>query len=309
MSAHHPVMSAREWGLLLALSLVWGGSFFFVEIALRDLPPFSIVAGRVTCGALAILVMLRMMGKRLPTGLGVWRDFLAMGFMNNFLPFSLLVWGQTQIGSGLASILNATTPIFAVVVAHLFTADEKMTGNRLIGVVVGFAGVVLMIGPDALNGIGGNVWGQLACVGAAISYSFAGIYGRRFKKAGIDPMVAAAGQIIGSGMLIIPMMLIVDQPWTLPMPHMATFGAILFIGIFSTALAYTVYFRLLASAGATNVMLVTFLVPVSAILLGTIFLGEKLAGDAFLGLACLGVGLAAIDGRAFSYFRRKGWSG
>lgn len=309
MSAHHPVMSAREWALLLALSLVWGGSFFFVEIALRDLPPFTIVAGRVTCGAFAILVMLRLMGKRLPAGRGVWRDFLVMGFMNNFMPFSLLVWGQTQIGSGLASILNATTPIFAVVVAHLFTADEKMSGNRLIGVVVGFAGVVLMIGPEALQGLGGNVWGQLACIGAAISYSLAGLYGRRFKKAGIDPMVAAAGQIMGSGMLIIPTMLIVDQPWTLPMPHMATFGSILFIGIFSTALAYTVYFRLLASAGATNVMLVTFLVPVSAILLGTAILGEKLAGDAVLGLACLGVGLAAIDGRVFSYFRRKGWSG
>jgi drug/metabolite transporter (DMT)-like permease len=296
-------MDAGEWGMLVALSLLWGGSFFFIGIAVKELPPVTIVALRVSLAATALLIVCRIMGLRLPRQWAVWRAFFGMGLLNNIIPFCLIVWGQTHIASGLASILNATTPLFTVIVAHFLTSDEKMTGNKLAGVLIGFVGVATMIGPAAFGGAVSNLWGQIAVLGAAISYSFAGIFGRRFKAMGVPPLMTATGQISSSTLMLIPAALLIDKPWTLAMPSLGTWGALVGIALLSTALAYLIFFRILATAGATNLALVTFLIPVSAILLGSLILGEQLEIKHFAGMAMIAAGLAAIDGRLFRRLR------
>ncbi len=290
-------MDAGEWGMLVALSLLWGGSFFFIGIAVKELPPVTIVTLRVSMAAVALLIVCSIMGLHLPRQWAVWRAFFGMGLLNNIIPFCLIVWGQTHIASGLASILNATTPLFTVIVAHFLTADEKMTGNKLAGVLIGFAGVATMIGPAAFGGAISGLWGQIAILGAAISYSFAGIFGRRFKAMGVPPLMTATGQISSSTLMLIPAALLIDKPWTLAMPSLGTWGALIGIALLSTALAYLIFFRILATAGATNLALVTFLIPVSAILLGSLILGEQLEIKHFTGMAMIAAGLAAIDGR------------
>ncbi|WP_372423991.1 DMT family transporter [Salinarimonas chemoclinalis] len=291
------VMSARQWAMLVLLALVWGGSFFFNAVAVTELPPLTVVAVRVAVAALALQIVLVARGQRSPVGSSVLAAFLVMGVLNNAIPFTLIVWGQTHIASGLAAILNATTPLFAVLVAHLFTRDERMTPLRLVGVVVGFVGVVAMIGPAALSGLGESVAAQLACLAAAVSYAVAGVYGRRFARLGVAPMATAAGMLAASATLLVPLALLVDRPFALPPPSLATVASLAGVALVSTAFAYILYFRLLATAGATNLLLVTFLVPVSAILLGVLVLGESLAPKHLVGMALIGLGLAAIDGR------------
>lgn len=290
-------MTSGEWAMLLALSVLWGGGFFFTGIAVHDLPPFTIVLLRVGLAALALAVVVRATGRRLPCGRAAWTAFATMGLLSNVVPFCLIVWGQTRIPSALASILNATTPLSTVIVAHFLTSDEKMTGNRLAGVIVGFAGVVLMIGPNALAGIDGDVLGQLAVLAATLSYAFAGVFGRRFRRMGIGPIETSTGQLIAATVLLLPLASMIDRPWSLPVPGAATWAAVLGISLLSTALAFVLYFRILATAGATNAVLVTFLIPVSAILLGTLVLGERLEPAHFLGMGCIAAGLALIDGR------------
>jgi drug/metabolite transporter (DMT)-like permease len=290
-------MTGFEWILLLALSILWGGSFFFVGVAVKDLPPLTIVVCRVALAAIVLHLVIRMMRVNLPATKQVWGAFFGMGLLNNVIPFTLIVWGQTHIASGVASILNASAPLFTVIVAHSLTADEKMTGGRLIGVLIGLIGVAVMIGSAALQSLGVNVIAQLACLGAAISYAFAGVFGRRFKAMGIAPMATATGQVTASSVILLPLMLVVDQPWTLPSPSVNTIAALLGLAILSTAIAYILYFRILATAGATNLLLVTFLIPVSAILLGILVLGETLQVKHVLGMLLIGLGLAAIDGR------------
>jgi drug/metabolite transporter (DMT)-like permease len=297
-------MGLTDWSLLAFLSILWGGSFFFVGIAVLELPPLTIVAMRVAMAALALGGLLRLLGTPMPRDWRTWAAFFGMGTLNNLLPYCLIVWGQTQIASGLASVLNATTPLFGVVVAHVLTRDERMTGNRLAGVLVGFAGVAAMIGPAAWGGLGDGLLPQVAVLGAALSYAFAGIFGRRFKGMGISPMVTATGQVAASSLMLVPVALLVDRPWTLPLPTPATWGAVAGLALLSTALAYVIFFRVLASVGATNLMLVTFLIPVSAILLGSLFLDERLAVRHGVGMALIAAGLAAIDGRLFARLRQ-----
>ncbi len=297
-------MQGADGGLLALLSILWGGSFFFVGVAVRELPPFSIVTARVGLAALALVIALRLMGQALPREPRILAAFLGMGLLNNVLPFSLIVWGQGHIDSGLASILNATTPLFTVLVAHALTSDEKVTAGKLLGVALGFCGVTAMIGGAALRelgqgGLGVGLLAPLACLGAALSYAFAGLYGRRFRGLGVSPMATATGQLCASTLVLTPVMLVVDRPWTLPMPSAATLAALAGLALVSTAAAYVVYFRLLASAGATNLLLVTFLLPVSAVTLGVLVLGESLEGKHLAGMALIGLGLAAIDGRAW----------
>jgi drug/metabolite transporter (DMT)-like permease len=298
-------MTAGEWGLLIALSLLWGGSFLFNGILVRELPTLTIVSARVALAALALWTVVRLSGHAIPRSREVWLAFLGMGVLNNIIPFSLIVWGQTHIASGLASILNATTPLFAVIAAHLLTPDEKMTRGRLAGVVVGFLGVALMIGPSVLSDLGSNLLAQLAVLGGAVSYSIAGIVGRRFRRMGLPPLLPAAGQVTASAALMLPVALIVDKPWTLAMPSMEAWAALFGLAFLATALAYVIFFRILATAGATNLMLVTFLIPVSAILLGALVLGEVLAPKHFAGMALIAVGLAAIDGRLLRLVMEK----
>jgi drug/metabolite transporter (DMT)-like permease len=227
-----------------------------------------------------------------------------MGILNNVVPFTLIVWGEIPISSGLASILNATTPIFAVLLAHALTHNEKITWNKGIGVLFGFFGVAVLIGTSAIAGIGSaDVAGEIACLCAALSYGFAGIYGRRFK--GIPALKVATGQITGSTLVLIPVTALIDHPWTLPMPSAHVFEAWIGIAVFSTALAYVIYFRILALAGATNLLLVTFLLPISALLLGVFFLDETITLQAVVGMTLIGMGLAAIDGRPWAAVLRS----
>jgi drug/metabolite transporter (DMT)-like permease len=290
-------MTPIEWALLITLSILWGGSFFFNGVAVKELPTLTVVVARVVLAAIILWFVLAVLRISMPKKRSIWAAFFGMGLLNNVIPFSLIVWGQSHIASGLASILNATTPLFTVIIAHWFTADEKMTGRHFIGILIGFIGVAVMIGPDAIASLGLNVVAQLTCLAATVSYAFAGIFGRRFHAMGITPMATATGQVTASSIVLIPIMLIVDEPWTLTIPSTRAMFAIIGVAALSTALAYIIYFRVLATAGATNLLLVTFLIPVSAILLGSTVLGEALMTKHYGGMALIGVGLAAIDGR------------
>lgn len=302
-TATNEPMSPLEWMLLVTLSVLWGGSFFFGKVALAQLPPFTIVFCRVSLAAAVLNLVLVASGRRMPRDFRLWGAFLVMGMLNNLIPFSLIFWGQTHISSGLASILNATTPLWTVVLAHFLTKDERMTVNRLSGVVLGFIGVIVMVGPSALAGLGVNIVAQLAVLGAALSYGFAAIFGRRFM--GIPPLITAAGQLTGATVMMLPITIVVDKPWTLLPVNFVTWGAVLGLAVLSTSMAYIIYFRVLATAGATNVLLVTFLIPVSALLLGMTILGERPDLRHFTGMALIGFGLAAIDGRLLVFVRKR----
>jgi drug/metabolite transporter (DMT)-like permease len=288
-------MSGTEWLLLLLLAGQWGCVFFFGKLVLAELPPFTAVLGRLALAAAMLAPMLLLAGHRLPRDARSWGSFAAMGTLNNVLPFSLIMWGQTQITSGLASILNALTPLSTAVLAHLLTRDEQLSPLKLTGVLLGIAGVTVMVGPAALAGLGSDVAAQAACLLATVSYGCAGIYGRRFR--GQPPMVTASGQVTASTILILPVALLVDHPWALAMPSATTWAALGGAALISTALGYIVYFRILATAGATNLLLVTFLMPVIALLLGAGMLGETIRPGELAGMALIALGLVAIDGR------------
>ena len=232
----------------------------------------------------------------------MWLAFAVMGFLNNVIPFNLIVQGQTDISGSLASIINATTPIFGVILAHFLTTDEKFSVGRFIGVGCGLAGVAVLMGGDALMGATENVVGQALVIGAATSYAFAGIFGRRF--AGVKPVITATGQLTMSALMMVPIAFYVDQPWTLAQPAWGSLAAVAALALIATSAAYIIYFHILSVAGATNLLLVTFLVPVSAVLLGTTFLGEVLQPTHVIGMGVIAAGLAAIDGRVFLVFRR-----
>jgi drug/metabolite transporter (DMT)-like permease len=300
-------MGAREWAILITLSLLWGASFFFNGVAVQSLPTFTVVVARVVIAAAILHVALRASGLHMPRDGALWRTFFAMALINNVMPFSLIVWGQSHIASGLAAIVNATTPLFTVMIAHVFTSDERLTRGRLAGIIIGLSGVAVMIGLDALRDLGVNVVAQLSVLGGAMCYASAAVFGRRFRTMNITPMQTATGQTAAASAILLPVAMIVDQPWTLPMPGPGTIAALFAVAALSTALAYVLYFRLLASAGATNVLLVTFLVPVVAILLGTLFLGEVLKPQHLLGMGLIGLGLVAIDGRPWRLLMRS-WS-
>jgi len=289
-------MTPAEWAMLFALSLLWGGSFFFNGVAVRELPPLTIVFARVALAAATLHLVMAATGRRLPGSRAAWLAFAGMGALNNVIPFTLIVWGQTQLASGVASILNATTPLFTVLVAHGFTADEKLTPARVAGVAAGIAGVTVMIGGGKLAG-GVPVAAYAACLGAALSYGFASVFGRRFRALGVAPLSVATGQLTMSSLMMLPLMLAAERPWTLPLPGAETLLALIGLATVSTALAYQLFFRILAGAGATAISLVTFLIPPSAILLGIVFLGEVLLPRHLAGMALIGLGLALVDGR------------
>lgn len=297
-----PRMGAPEWIALLALSSLWGGSFFFYKVLVMELPPFTVVLGRVSIAALALHILLMARRDPLRLTLQQWKSFLVLGLLNNVIPFSLIAFGEIRIASGSAAILNATTPIFTILVAHFFTSDEKITPAKGIGVLAAFAGVAVLIGPAALSGLGqGDLLGDGACLLAAAVYSLGATYGRRFK--GLAPLKIATAQVTAATLILIPLAALVDRPWTLPMPSAGAWAALLAIALLSTSLAYLLFFRILAVAGATNLVLVTFLLPGSALLLGAIFLDEVVTLRALMGLALIGLGLAAIDGRPWGFAR------
>ena len=281
--------------MLVGLSLVWGGSFFFVEVALAALPPITIVMARMTIGACCLWAIVLALRPAMPKDRRTWRDLLVMGMLNNTLPFCLIVSGQVWISGGLASVFNATTPLFGVIAAHFVTRDERLTANRLAGVLIGLAGVVVLIGPAVLGDVGDQALGSALVLLAAMSYAAAGLWGRRLRH--LPPLSAATGQASCSAAMLIPLAMIVDRPWNLAMPPPEVWAALVGLGFFCTVIAYLLFFAVLRRAGGSNAMLVTLMVPPSAILLGVLVLGEPVSTEQLAGMVLVGLGLVAIDGR------------
>jgi len=293
-------MSALTWGLLALLGLIWGGSFFFARIAVAEVPPLTLVFLRLSIAALALHIYIGGRFGIYPLLKSRWREFLILGILNNALPHALIFFGQTRIGAGLASILNATTPIWTVLIANSLTSDEKLSSAKISGCLTGLLGTVVLIGPSITDSSDLPLWALLLPVVAAVSYGFAATYGKRFK--GVAPPVIAAGQMTASSLVALPLSLVMDHPWARAIPSANAMAAILAIALLSTAFGYILYFRILAAAGATNASLVTLLVPPSAILLGFLFLGEQLEMTEIAGMALIGAGLVILDGRIYHRF-------
>jgi drug/metabolite transporter (DMT)-like permease len=298
------LMNRGDWTILVVLALIWGGAFFFIGVAVRHVPPLTYVLLRLSIGAAGLWTYLAVRGERISLPRQVWGSILLLALLNNALPFALFGWSQTHIASGLASILNATTPIWGVLVAHFLTQDERMTPRKVAGVLLGFGGVAVMIGPSLLSSLGTSALAQLACVTASLSYALAAVWARRFRRLGISPFSVTTGQLTAGALVMLPVAMI-DRPWTHAMPPLSAWAAIAALALLCTALGYVLYFRLIDHAGATNALLVTLLVPPVAILLGALFLSETLAPQDFAGLALIAVGLAAIDGRLVTALRRR----
>src|SRR4051794_32983625 len=224
-------MNGRDWLVLLVLAVIWGGAFFFIGVAVRHVPPLTYVWLRLTIGAAGLWVYLIVSGERMSLPREVWGSILLLALLNNALPFTLFGWSQTHIASGLASILNATTPIWGVVVAHFLTHDERMSPRKIAGVLLGFGGVATMIGPTLLANIGTDAVAQLACITASLSYALAAVWARRFRRMGLSPMSVTTGQLTAGAAMMLPLALIVDQPWSQPLPPLTAWGAIIALAL------------------------------------------------------------------------------
>ena len=296
-------MSPADWALLLLLSVLWGGSFYFAKIAVPEIPPLTLALGRVGIAAAALVVVARLLAVPFPRDPAVWKQFTVIAALNNAIPFTLLFWAQIHISIGLASILNATTPLFGVLVAHALTHDDRLTPGRVVGLIAGFVGVVLLIGPGLLSELGADVLAEFACLAAACSYAFGAVLARRLR--GVPPIMVASGQLTMSTVLLLPFVLLFDKPSAFFTASHAALAALIGIALLSSALAYLIYFRLIARAGATNALLVTFLIPVSAILMGIVLLDENLSARQLIGMIAIFIGIAAIDGRAGQFIARN----
>lgn len=296
-----PRMTAREWGMLILLSFLWGGSFILAAIALREMTHYGLAFFRVAAAAVALGLTVWMLRLPVPRDWATWRGMAVLALFGIALPFNLLYWAQTHIPSGLAAILNAMTPIFTILAAHMFTRDEKIDSRRLVGVLASIGGVAIIVGPSAFGGQEGHILAEAAVLGAGMCYAIATVYGRRFS--GYSPITLSFAQMVVGALYLLPVMLLGGGPLHVPVPSLTTVGAVLAIGTLSTALAFVMFFRILARAGATNAVLVTLLVPVSAILLGVAVLGESLAPRQFLGLTLIALGLLVNDGRPLAYLR------
>jgi drug/metabolite transporter (DMT)-like permease len=296
-------MSPADWMLLLVLSVVWGGSFYFAKIAVAEIPPLTLALGRVGIAAVVLAAIARLVAGPFPRDAAVWRRFTIMAALNNALPFTLIFWGQIHTSVGLASILNATSPLFGVVIAHVLTRDDRLNTNRLIGLAAGFAGVVLLIGPGLLTELGADVLAQFAFLAASCSFAFGAVLSRPLRS--LSPVMVASGQLTMSTVILLPIVLLFDKPSALVTSSNAALAATLALALLSSALAYLIYFRLIARAGATNALLVTFLNPISAIIMGIVLLGETLDARQLAGMAAILIGVAAIDGRAGRFIARR----
>ncbi len=288
-------MSLSQWLLLILLSLLWGGSFLFHGMSVHELPPLTLVLWRAGLAALTLIPVVYASGLRLPSSLRAWSPFLVMSLLNNVLPFLMIARGQREIASGLASVLGATTPLFAVIFARLFPDGEKLTAHRLAGVLVGILGVAILVGPEALIGNTSSLLGMMLLLGASAFYGMAAQWGRRFKDT--PPLVTSATLLTCSTIVMLPLALIIDQPWQLPAPSASATAAVVALAVLSTAFAYIVYFRIMAVSGPINTTLVALLIPVSAIAFGTVFLNEVLLPRHIAGALVIGLALVILDGR------------
>ena len=290
-----PAMSLKSWAMLVLLGIIWGGSFFFARIAVSELQPLTLVLFRVAIAALALQIYLAATGVSFRAALPYAPGLVLLAVFNNVIPFSLIFAGQTQLGAGLASVLNATTPFWTVLLASQLTTDEKLSWNKVLGILLGIAGTAVMIGPGLFSGLGAPTWAKLALIGASVSYAFALMVAKRLR--GIPPAVVATAQLTASTIVMLPIVLILNGSDGLFAFSAPVWAAVVSLALLSTAFAYLLYFRLVAEAGATNASLVTLIVPASAVLLGVLFLGERLEPIEMLGMLVIALGLVTIDGR------------
>ncbi len=291
-------VTAKDWLLICLLALIWGGSFLFGRILMIEWPPFTVVFLRVFLAAVSLWIFLLFTSRKFPKNSELIKAILVMGILNNAIPFSLILIGQREIGSGLASVVNAMTPIWTLIVANIFTTDEKFSKNKVMGIAFGFIGVAVLIGTDLVQGLSASAWAQGAVLGATISYGFASVWGKRFK--GHDPILISTGQLTASSLVMLPLIFILEDPFNLPAPSLEMIISLFGLAVLCTAFAYVLYFKILSSAGATNVSLVTFLVPISAIILGILWLGETLTLSNVIGMILIIIGLALVDGRVLN---------
>jgi drug/metabolite transporter (DMT)-like permease len=295
--------SAKDWLLIALLAFIWGGSFLFGRILMIEWPPFTVVFLRVFIAALTLWVFVLMTARKFPMERSILSAILIMGILNNVIPFSLILIGQQEIGSGLAAVVNAMTPIWTLIIANQFTSDEKFSTNKILGICFGFMGVATLIGADFMQGLTASAWAQGAVLGATISYGFAGVWGKRFK--GQDPIIISTGQLTASSLVMLPLIFLIEDPFSIPAPDLEMIVALLGLAIVCTAFAYVLFFKILSNVGATNVSLVTFLVPVSAILLGIFWLGETLTLSNIIGMILIITGLSLVDGRILKMTRLR----
>ena len=287
-------ISRRAWAELLLLGLIWGGVFLSIRVALDEVPVVTTVLHRTFWAMLVLWGAVWWLRLPLPRDTRTWAAFLVMGLLNNVIPFALIAWGQLHIESGLTSILNAATAIFGVIVASLVFPDERLSTRRILGVAIGFTGVVMAIGPDALTSFDLRSAGQLAVLGGALSYGIAGSWARA-RLGHLPPQVAAAGMLTGSTLVLLPAAFLIDGPVRFDL-RPETWAAIAYYAVFATAGAYLLYYRVLGMAGSGNLMLVTLVIPPIAVVLGALVLGESLHSSAYLGFALLALGLLTLNG-------------
>ena len=283
-----------EYALLLLLALLWGGSFTLIKVAVETIPPFTTVAARVVLGGFVLLALARAYGHAIPTEPRRWGQYMVQGFIISALPFCLITWAEVHIDSGLTGLLTSTVPLFVFLLTLNATRKAPGLARKFTGVVVGFAGVIAVVGPATLAGLGQNVVAQLAVVGAAFSYALSAMYAGRF--AGQPPLLTAGGAMTSSAVMILPLALIVDRPWTLD-PSLASVTAVIGLGLASTALAFVVYFRLLRTLGPLGVAMGGYLRAGFAVLLGVILLAEPITASLLVGLALIIGGVAIVNGR------------
>lgn len=280
-----------ELALLLALATLWGASYAFIKIGVGTIPPVTLIAARTLIAGGILLLVIRSRGLSLPKDAATWRRFLFQACLNSVIPFTLIAWAERTVDAGLATILNSTSPIFVFLLTAVITRHEAVTSRKLLGVVAGIAGTCLIIGVQAFDGLGQELWAQLAIVAATVCYAGAAIFGRGFK--GLDPIMPAAGSLMCGAAILIPISLVVDRPWTLT-PSPESVFALLGLSVFSTALAFVIYFRLVQTLGSVGTTAQAYLRVPIGVAIGVVFLGESLTSTAWAGLVCVILGVAAM---------------
>jgi drug/metabolite transporter (DMT)-like permease len=284
------------------LALLWGPSFLFIKVAVYEVPPLTLAAVRVGIAAVLLYVVLRVQGRNLPRFGSVWKHFAVMGLVSNALPFVLFSWGEQYIDSALAAILNGATPLFTIVLAHFFTTDEDLTPNQGVGVLLGFAGLMVLMAPELAGGMQATSWGLLAMIVASFSYGVAIVYARRNLR-GLPPLVAPAAQLSMATLYLVPLSLFVERPYTLAMPSWPAIGSLFTLAAFGTALAFVIYYRIMEQASATSLSMVTYMVPIVGTVLGVVVLNEQLGWNVYAGCALILLGVMIVNG----VFRLVGW--
>jgi drug/metabolite transporter (DMT)-like permease len=284
---------------LVILALLWGPAFLFMKVAVQEVGPLTIVAVRVGLGAVLLYSILRWQGRSLPKIGPVWKHFLVMGLTSSAIPFFLLSWGQQYIDSGLAAILVGTMPLFTMLLAHFLVADETLSGNKIPGIVIGFGGLVALFIPVLVDGVQATLWGLSAAIGAAINYSYAFVYAWQHLR-GLPPLVAPTAQLFTASLCLIPLALVIERPYTSALPSWPVIGALLLVTLWSTVLAFVIYYRVMERTSATTMSIVTYLNPVVAAILGVVVLNEHLGWNDFLGGGLILLSAALVNGVGMS---------